>query len=333
MSVESIENIRSPFPKYPEIPLVVRRQDIFQVRTVICTEKLHGSTFRVQFPMGMTSIEQVRYGSAEMEYVSGQSFPIMHAVNWFKGRPELLTAMWEVIKSYDFPDATVFGEACGPGAPVKGKLVKYSTGQEILFRAFDIMVGTNFLNSYDLFVEVTDKMGLPRVPLIYRGEPSPEVFDGLLEKPSVEAQRNGIDDPANVAEGFVAFAEPRFRDAFGDWVMMKHKARKFAEVTPPAEKKVRQATPVDEFVVTYVTEGRLTNALGRLQSRGVDLTSTMKDMPTLLTEMVADLHKECEPEWQTLGAKEDQLPSAVSRVLGPMYRRLLEEQHAEQPNA
>lgn len=126
------------------------------------------------------------------------------------------------------------------------------------------------------------------------------------------------------AEGFVVFAEPRFRDAYGDWVMAKHKSRRFSEVTLPTERKVRQASPVDEFVATYVTEGRLTNALGRLESRGTALSGTMKDMPVLLTEMVADLHKECEPEWLALGAKEEQLPSAVSRVLGPLYRRMLE---------
>ena len=159
----------SHFPKYPPIPLLARRQDILAVKTVVCTEKLHGSTFRLLFPMGMTSIEEVGYGSHEMDYEPGKPFPIMHAVRWFQERPELLNAMWEVIKSYDFPDATIFGEACGPGSPVKGKLVKYSDGQEILFRAFDIMVGENFLTSYDLFVEVTDKMGLPRVPLCGAG--------------------------------------------------------------------------------------------------------------------------------------------------------------------
>lgn len=313
----------SHFPKYPPIPLLARRQDILAVKTVVCTEKLHGSTFRLLFPMGMTSIEEVGYGSHEMDYEPGKPFPIMHAVRWFQERPELLNAMWEVIKSYDFPDATIFGEACGPGSPVKGKLVKYSDGQEILFRAFDIMVGENFLTSYDLFVEVTDKMGLPRVPLLWRGEPSLQAFDALLEQPSVEAKRNGIDDHSNIAEGFVAITEPRFRDAHGDWIMMKHKARKFAEVAPPVEKKPREETPVDEFVATYVTEGRLSNAVGRLHDWGVALKGTMADMPTLLVEMVADLHKECEPEWLATGGLDKQLMSAVSRVLGPMYRRFI----------
>jgi hypothetical protein len=37
----------SPFPKYPEIVLLPRRPEIFAVKEVIATEKLHGSNFRM----------------------------------------------------------------------------------------------------------------------------------------------------------------------------------------------------------------------------------------------------------------------------------------------
>jgi hypothetical protein len=318
----------SHFPKYPEIPLLVRRPDIFAVKTVIATEKLHGATFRVHFPLGMSSLDDVRFGSNEMEYrpeghPHGQAFPLMHAVQWFKSRPEVLTRMWDVIKSYGFSDATVFGEACGPGSPAKG--IKYTGGQEILFRAFNVMVGTNFLNTYDLFVEVTDKMGLTRVPVVWRGEPSQEAFDALLEKPSAEALRNGIDDPTNLAEGVVVFSDPLFRDAFGDWLMFKHKAGKFAEkVKVSREKKAHVSTPADEFAATFVTPGRLMNAVARLQVRGVVLSKTMADMPVLIAELVADLHKECEPEWVATGAHDKFLPGVVARELRPIYQRMLE---------
>src|SRR5271166_5391480 len=128
------------FPRYPSIVLLDKRPEIFSVKKVVVTEKIHGSNFRVHFPLGMSSIADVKYGSHELEYVPGDgSFTLGKAVQWFNAHQDLLARMWEVIKSYGFPDATVFGEAHGPGIKAKG--VKYSTGQEMLFRAFDIMVG------------------------------------------------------------------------------------------------------------------------------------------------------------------------------------------------
>jgi hypothetical protein len=122
---------------FPEISLVKRRPEIFAVKEVVAYEKLHGSQFRLFFPIGMTSIEEIQYGSHEVVYASGNDFPLGVAINWFKKRPELLTAMMDTIKAYGFSDVTVFGEAYGPGIKAKG--VKYSLGQDMLFRAFAVM--------------------------------------------------------------------------------------------------------------------------------------------------------------------------------------------------
>jgi Rnl2 family RNA ligase len=315
------------FHKYPSIVLVRDRQDIFAVKEVVATEKLHGSNFRIHFPCGMTSLAEVQYGSHDVEKTPGVPFPLGIAVNYFEARPQLLQAMLDVIKSYGFSEATVYGEAYGPGIKAKG--IKYSNGQEMLFRAFDIMIGDNFL-TYDLFVEVTDKMGLARTHLVYKGPPSLEAFDALLEKPSTEGKLNGITDDANVAEGVVIRSNPLFRDVFGEWLICKHKAAKFSEESkqrPP--KGPRVVSPADEFAMTYVTMGRVRNAVGRLQDRGVALTLTMKDMPTLLDEMLFDLDKECRGVWAEIAPgqpfQEALNKGTISRVLGPIYRAYLEE--------
>ena len=155
--------------------------------------------------------------------------------------------------------------------------------------------------------------------------PTQEAFDALLGLPSVEAKRNGLEGPESTAEGVVIRSNPLFRDVFGEWLIAKHKWGKFAEKTPTAAlpKLPREATPADLFVATYVTEGRLTNAISRLANRGVVLKNDMTDMPTLITEMIADLHKECEPEWKATGMPDSALKGAVSRVLSPLYRRTL----------
>jgi Rnl2 family RNA ligase len=303
------------FPKYPHILDLTKRPDIFAVKEVVCTEKLHGSSFRVFFPLGMTDLKEIRYGSHETEYGVDETFTLNKAVLWFQNRIELLNKMVEVIKSYGFSDVTVFGEAYGPGIKAKG--IKYSNGQEMLFRAFGIMVEENFL-TYDLFVEVTDKMGLPRVHEVWRGEPTQENLDALLERPSAEGLLNGID---NTAEGVVIQTNPLFRDVFGEWVIAKHKSKKFAEKAHAREVKgPREASSADEFAATFVTEGRLSNVLGHLEDRGAELTHSMKDMPVILKEMIADLHKECQEEWNDLSLDEKSVTGSVSKVLAPLYR-------------
>jgi hypothetical protein len=309
------------FPRYPSIVSLDKRPEIFAVKKVVVTEKIHGSNFRVHFPLGMSSLADVKYGSHEMEHAPGVDFPLGNAVQWFGARQDLLSSMWEVIKSYGFSDATVFGEAHGPGIKAKG--VRYSTGQEMLFRAFDIMVGTNFV-TYDLFVEITDKMLLPRVHAVWAGEPSMESFDRLLEKPSITAMRNGVDDDKNLAEGIVIRSNPLFRNVFGEWLIAKHKSKKFTEkAEAPKERGPREATPADTFAEMFVTEGRVRNAASRLQDRGVVLSDTMQDIPKLLQEIVADLHKECDAEWKALGLPDKQLLGAASKVLAPIYRKLI----------
>lgn len=310
------------FPRYPEIVLLDRRPEILAVKEVVATEKLHGSNFRIHFPCGMTSIDEVKFGSRETEHgTPGEKFPLGSAVLWFQARPELLTSMWEVIKSYGFSDATVFGEAFGPGIKAKG--VKYSTGQEMLFRAFDIMVGENFV-TYDLFCEIADKMTLPRVPELWRGAPSEEAFNALLEQPSHTGKANGIDDPQNLAEGVVIRSNPLLRNVFGEWLIVKHKGKKFSEVShAPTPAKERTTSPADVFVATYVTEGRVRNAIGRLGDRGETLANAMTDVPALVTEVLADLRKECGTELAALGVPDKVMFGTISRVLAPIYRHIL----------
>lgn len=312
------------FKQYPSIPILREDSPIFGVKEVICLEKLHGSGFRVGFPLGMLNLDEVRYGSREVDFdpESKVKFPLPHAITWFKSRPELLAKMWETLKSYGFNDCVVFGEAFGPGINAKGVRYAVEGDQRPLFRCFGIMVGDNFL-TYDLLVEVTDKMGLTRAPLVYRGPPTMEAFNALLNQPSIAAKENGVDDPTNFAEGIVIQTNPLMRDVFGNWLIAKHKGTKFSEVAhAPAVKKERVESPADAFAAMYVTEGRVSNALGRLRDRGVALKGTMQDVPLVLAEVLADLHKECQADWPE-GVDDKGMTGSVSRVMGPILRTLL----------
>jgi hypothetical protein len=159
---------------------------------------------------------------------------------------------------------------------------------------------------------------------VWRGEPTQANFDALLEKPSAESLLNGL-GPENISEGVVIRSNPLLRNVFGEWLIVKHKSSKFSEIShAPKEKNVKGIIPSDVFAATYVTGGRVFNAVGRLQDRGVELTNTMVDMPILLTEIINDLHKECQPEWDADNLDEKQVKGSVSKVLAPIYKTFIE---------
>jgi Rnl2 family RNA ligase len=256
----------SVFHKYPETVALNKRPEILAVKEVVACEKLHGTNFRVFFPAGMKSIEEVRFGGRNEVYDhSEKNFYNGRPIAWFTSRPELLQSLFDLFCERGYSDVAIYGEACGAGIQ---KGVRYVAGDEVVFRAFDITIGDNFV-TYDLFVELCDAVGLPRVPEVWRGEPSLEAFDALLEKSSIEAQRNGVplEDGRNVMEGVVIRSNPLLRNVFGEWLIIKHKSEKFEEVSKERRLRSNQKgrenmAPVEEFASTYVTRGRIINAQG-----------------------------------------------------------------------
>lgn len=321
------------FMKYPELVRLDKRREILAVKQVVATEKIHGTNFRVFFPMGIKSPEEILFGGRNEEFGTGEnsSFYGGRPVRWFKDRPELLTTMIETFASYSFTEVTIFGEAFGAGIQ---KGVRYATDDQVLFRAFDIAVAGNFV-TYDLFVELCDKMGLPRVPEIWKGEPSLANFDALLEKVSTEGEKNGVTDASNYSEGVVIRSNPLLRDVFGQWLIVKHKSEKFSEVGKPSKPRTVSAA-ASVFAEMFVTRGRIVNALGRLRDAGNTLHEDMQDMPLLGPAMAADLLKECLTEWNEVlaqGITERQLRGEVTKVLGAVYRRMLLEDAAQETQA
>jgi Rnl2 family RNA ligase len=314
----------STFHKYPDVVTLPKRPEILSVKQVVATEKLHGTNFRVFFPAGMAGIEDVRFGGRNEVLGPGDlGFYGGRPVRWFMDQPALLERMWTAIRERGWNDVIVYGEACGAGIQ---KGVRYVEGDEVVFRAFDVIVGDNFV-THDLFVEFCDAVRLPRVCEVWRGEPSLAAFDTLLEQPSLEAERNGVRDVRGVMEGVVIRSNPLLRNVFGEWLIIKHKSQAFAESARPLTGAVDRG-PVEAFVRTYVVRGRVVNALGRLRDAGMPVVEDMRDMKYLVPAVAIDLEKECGEEWSVLlgmGFKEGDLRSTVSRVLSGVYRQMLNE--------
>jgi hypothetical protein len=316
------------FLKYPELVEWNRRPEILAVKQVIATEKLHGTHFRLFFPAQTASIAEVQFGARNEVFKSekqARKFYNGDPVDAFKRQPELLQRMVDFFRERGYPDVMVYGEICGTNIQ---KGVRYTPGEAMIFRAFDLRLGDNLV-THDLFVEMCEATELPYVPEVWRGGPSLEAFDALLEKPSVEGQRNGITDADNRIEGVVIRSNPLLRTADQQWLIIKHKSEQFAEVAHQhIRRDTRDLSPIETFARTYVLRGRILNAIGRLKDAGIPVHNSMADMPQLVEALVADLHKECDPQWEALreqGFSQQQIQSGVSKTLATVYRRMLDE--------
>src|SRR5262245_44349165 len=78
------------FRKYPEIVRLDKRPEILSVKHVVATEKIHGTNFRLFFPAGMTSLDDVRFGGRNEEFDAGtDGFYGGRPVRWFRERRDL----------------------------------------------------------------------------------------------------------------------------------------------------------------------------------------------------------------------------------------------------
>lgn len=318
------------FYKYPETVGLEKRREILAVKEVVATEKLHGTNFRVYFPEGIASIEEVQYGGRNEEFGTGggTDFYSGKPVRWFKERPELLQRMVDLFREHRYGGVVIYGEVCGAGIQ---KGVRYVSTDHVIFRAFDMRIGESLV-SYDWFVSICDRVGLPRVPEVWRGDPSREAFNALLDRPSLEGQANGVVGDANVMEGVVLRSVPLLRNVFGEYLIVKHKSERFAEIAKVSiRSEQRDLTPVETFAREFVVTGRVINAVGRLRDVNTPLVGDMQDMPHLVRAMVEDLKKECGPEWTALneqGFDDKVIRSAVSKALARVYRSMLLEEAA-----
>lgn len=324
------------FFKYPSLPLLHAREDILRADKAVATEKLHGTNFRIRFPRGITSIDQVEYGSKDHTFGNGNDPALMKSfyngapVAWFKQRPELLEAMIVAFGRRNLADVILFGEFCGTPVQIG---VLYDLLHKMFFRGFNLMAGADFL-AYDLFSEICQEAGVPTVPLIWRGKPSREAFDALLEQPSAEAARNGIVNGCNISEGVVIQADPLIRSR-GKWLIIKHKSAKFSEYEREGIQRERaRLGPTRALAAAVVTRGRMLNVRGHLRDNAVPLNNEMPDLRVLTPAVVADVRKECDDDLAALRAEgflDKEIDEALRAQSHQTYQALLVEEGFLQP--
>ena len=73
------------------------------------------------------------------------------------------------------------------------------------------------------------------------------------------------------SEGVVIRSSPLLRDVFGQWLIIKHKSEKFAEVAKKDPSKAMNTAPAQSFAEMFVVEGRIANPGLRLGSGPIEL--------------------------------------------------------------
>lgn len=322
-----------PFIKYPSIERLPLRRDILKVQRVVACEKLHGTNFQVRFPRGIRRIEDVEFGTRTNDLgvattQAAQDFYSGLPVRWFTDRPELLEALIKTFHRRNLEEVIVYVEACGTSIQMG---VYYAPRHEVFCRSFHILAGDQFV-AYDPFVEICEEAGLPRVPEIWRGAPSVEAFDALLERTSDEAARNGA-EKRDIAEGVVISADPLVKDRRGNWLIFKHKTKKFEEVVRENMKLEHlRLEPTRHFAAMVVPPGRIYNVRGHLRDSNTPLIGDMPDLQYIAPAVVEDVRKECGDLWDELvqrGFGDDEIAKALRHQASATYRQILQEENPQ----
>lgn len=321
------------FFKYPHIDGLHKVPEIFSCEEIVATEKIHGTNFRVMFPAKTNDCKTVRFGSRNNEIGLGSGFYGDGPINWWlKVLREHWGAFLEAISCHfeDGHDVIIFGEWFGTG--VHGG-VSYYDGDAKDFLAFDVMVG-GVLVDHDTFAAFCADVRLGAAPLVYRGKPSVDVLNALLEQNSIVAKVNGVTLEKNIAEGVVIRPTKMKKNHHDQWIMAKHKSTGFAEDNKGKRGPVTAkayAGPHLLLAERYVTRGRLLNALDRAKENGfIIIQNSMADMQVLPTIVFDDVYLDflsaddlTEEEKHT---DHKALKSAVTRQTAIVYKALLNEQ-------
>lgn len=320
----------SVFKKYPHISNLHKEQDILTCVEVVSCEKVHGTNFRVMIP-GDGGVPL--FGSRNNIVGLGGGFFGDRPINWFLEveQGHLLTRVKRVeesaIRIYPGKDLIMFGEFFGSGVQ---NGVSYVTDQSTHFLAFDVMVDGTLID-FDEFVTFCLAADVPMVPVVYRGAPTLEALNSLLEQDSVVAKAHGVEG-RNISEGVVIRPTKMILNRFGEYVMVKHKSLSFAEemMGKKGPAPLKAYNPCLDIATRYVTRGRVLNALDKAKEQGLKIINDMHDMkvlPEVVYQDVCLAMSECDDGSQTCFDMIDAraLRSACTKVTGVVYSSLLRE--------
>jgi hypothetical protein len=212
----------------------------------------------------------------------------------------------------------VYGEAYGG----KQQGMSETYGPNLKFVAFEVQIGEKFVD-VPLANQICDKLG---IEFVYWEEidADPELIDKLANATSVQAKRNGVENPKLPREGVVLRPLKEFLHPDGvGRIMAKHKNDIYKErehspkIQNPEQLKVLEDARA--IAQEWVTPMRLEHVCDKLKANGMILDETKINY--LISCMVEDIYREAKGE--IVESKE--VHKAIGKITAKLYLQKLKE--------
>lgn len=250
---------------YQHIDNLYKNQNILMFRECYAMEKIHGTSAHVSWNDG-----KVGFFSGGEKY---ENF-----VKLFDS-----DKLAELFTGLGHQKLIVYGEAYG--GKCQGMSATY--GKELRFVAFDVLHNERWFD-VPTAEAICTALGIEFVHYVKTSTDLP-ALDAERDKPSTQAQRNGITGPC-ISEGVVLRPIYEFTDHRGNRIISKHKRAEFRErksipnVDPTMRDLMEKA---DEIAEEWVTEMRMNHVLDKL-----GLENDFKNIPAVIAAMQEDVTRE-----------------------------------------
>ena len=304
---------------FPKVPMYQKDADLLSwVKRCVCLEKIDGTNTRIGIPVGAVSSEDLLIGGRNlMEGEEGYSQAFLGKM--LRKQEATCQAMLTLSREWKLP-VTLYGETCGGKIQPQG----FIYGKRPHFLLFAAKIGTVWL-SYSHSIpyhrkgeqftstqesgaleptpslpralpslqQLSERLHLPLVPLVYEGAPEPETLASLLERPSAHSLQQGFqrEDVDNTQEGIVIWADPLLLSPAGEPLFAKYKHPKRKEYIPRTHQK-SGIPSLDDFVSRTVLPERIHHAIAYLQELGRLQDRPQKDRYQVVQRIRKDISDE-----------------------------------------
>jgi hypothetical protein len=279
---------------YKHINNLYRDQTVLMFKRLYAMEKIHGTSTHVVFHYFDNLQPTSDYDSAlENRYCK---------VGYFSGGEKhenflkLFNSQELALKFLQLginQKVTIYGEAYGG----KQQGMSETYGKELKFVAFEVEIGERFV-AVPYAKEICDKLAIEFVHY-EEIEADPEIIDKLAHAPSIQAQRNGVENPKLPREGIVLRPLREFLHPDGKGrIMAKYKNELYAERehTPKIKnsEELKVLEDARKIAEEWVVPMRLEHVLDNLRAIGIVIEE--KRMNDIIKAMVEDVYREAKGE-------------------------------------
>jgi hypothetical protein len=271
---------------YRHINNLYRDQTVLMFKRLYAMEKIHGTSAHLSFKKNVPG--DVNFNDYYLYFFSGGE-KYENFIKLFNEK-ELCEKAFNLGFQKEF---IIYGEAYGG----KQQGMSETYGKELKFVAFEVQIGDKFMKVPSA-KEICDKLGIEFVHY-EEIDADPELIDKLANAPSVQAQRNGVENPKLPREGVVLRPLVEFLHSDGvGRIMAKHKndIYKEREHSPKINSKEDLKVLEDARAIAqeWVVEMRLEHVLDKLKVEGVECEE--KNMNKIIEAMFSDIKREAEGE-------------------------------------